>query len=88
MKNLSLLGEDGSNIAHAESERGSASYDVDIPANLALVGVYGQFGGDKTVQAIWGLGLIFFENEFEPDDPLVAALKEKIARLEMLINNQ
>ena len=51
---------------------------------MNLVGIYGRLGGGGNVQAIWGLGLIFFEHEPLPEDPMVAALKEKIARLEAL----
>ena len=30
------------------------------------------------MKAIWGLGLLFYQKEAAPEDPMVAALKEKI----------
>ena len=79
MKRLTILGVDGSKIAEAESEHGGGvEHEIDVPPNLNLVGVYGHIGGDPSVKAIWGLGLLFFQKEAAPEDPMVAALREKI----------
>ena len=47
MKRLTILGVDGSKIAEAEGEHvGGVEHEIDVPANLNLVGVYGHIGGD------------------------------------------
>ena len=53
MKRLSLFGEDNSNIAHAETEDGGGHiWDVNVPENSKLVGIFGHIGGDNVVKAI------------------------------------
>ena len=76
-------------MAHAETEHGGGHvWEVNVPANSKLVGIYGHIGGDINVKAIWGLGLLFHEVEAQPEDPMVAALREKIARLEAMVAQQ
>ena len=82
MKRLTLLDEDGANVAEVDTgNHANANYEVDVPPHLTLVGVYGNFGGGGQNQAIWGFGLMFFERAPEPEDPDLMALRLKIERL-------
>ena len=61
MKRLTLLDEDGDQVANFDdTSHENARYEVDVPPNLNLVGIYGNIGGDGPNMAIWGFGLLFY----------------------------
>jgi len=62
---LTLYGENDLVMAHVESARDvGLNYEVDVPPELTLVGVYGNFGLSAAKNAgIFGLGLIFYKRD-------------------------
>ena len=85
MKRFTLLDEDGDHVANVDGlSHENARYEVDVPPNLNLVGIYGNIGGDGANMGIWGFGLLFYERAPEPEDPDLMALRLKIERLQAI----